>query len=234
MNRHFGIEVLGKYGYAQGLSKLREVIYNENEYKNLRIDAIQALGQIRAPEAITELLQVYEKYHDKDLQNAALMGIRNVSNDKVVFELYKALQNGDGYIRTSVVMSLGLIGDVNSIPYLATLVNDPNSDVRWAVAEALGKIGNYNGVELLKILCKDSEAEVRTMAVRSPDMFFPDLSRNFFIDLANDVNYPERKKVIEILGQYRFSNVRDVLLGLCADVDPIQVNLSFLTERPAA
>jgi len=51
------------------------------------------------------------------------------------------------------------------------------------------------------------------------DLNFPDSSKDIYLKLATDATYAERIKVVELLGQYRFSDVRDVLLDLCADVD---------------
>ncbi|MEP7135665.1 MAG: HEAT repeat domain-containing protein [Chloroflexota bacterium] len=221
MNRNFGIEALGKYGHYEGANILINIINDNEELDNYKNKAIESLALIKDAKVIGMLLNIYEQSENNtSLQDTALYALSNIKYADAVPELYKTLEHKDEYIRSATVRSLGLIGDNNSISHLKSIATIDNSHiVRKNVAKALGGFVDNQAVELLRFLCGDSEHDVREIALKCLDLNFPDTSKDIYLKLATDASYPERIMVVEILGQYRFSDVRGVLLKLCADVD---------------
>jgi len=52
----------------------------------------------------------------------------------------------------AATMSLGFIGNINSIPTLNTLLNDHEPNIRWDAAIALAKMGEKSSIPIIKNL----------------------------------------------------------------------------------
>lgn len=69
---------------------------------------------------------------------------------KIIPQLHKQLSSSNGLLRKEVAKVVEMVGDRRSIPYLITLLDDPDFDIRWIAAEGLIKIGRKSIIPILK------------------------------------------------------------------------------------
>lgn len=96
---------------------------------------------------------------------------------------------------------------------------DAAPEVREETAWALGRRHSLDAADILKKLCRDASEPVRITAMENLDYAFPEVARGVLKELAADSRFPDRSKAIELLGRYRFPEVRKLLAFLCGDVD---------------
>jgi HEAT repeat protein len=94
---------------------------------------------------ILELLRP-EDYTQK--HNARLTLVK--MGRKIIPQLHKQLSSSNGLLRKEVAKVVELVSDKRSIPFLITLLDDPDFDIRWIAAEGLIKIGRKSIIPILK------------------------------------------------------------------------------------
>ena len=122
---------------------------NYQKDKNICAKAAEALGLLKAVEAIPALIQ---RLKEKNLlvAKAAQDALNKMSKDAVE-PLINALPDPD--LRWRAVQLLGEAGDQRAVVELLPLLEDPDRSVQVAAAVALGQIGDpQSGAHLAKVL----------------------------------------------------------------------------------
>lgn len=152
---------LGKMGKAAA-DLLLEALRDENG--KVRREAARALGDIgdgRATEALTEVLQDDE---DSDVREGAARALGEIGDGRAVQPLIKALRDQGSDVRRGAAEALGNIGDAQAAQPLIDALRDKDSEVHIAAVEAVGQMGEP-AVELLIQALLDDDNEVRWGAV---------------------------------------------------------------------
>tara|TARA_B100000686_G_scaffold153558_1_gene160955 strand:+ start:12757 stop:13638 length:882 start_codon:yes stop_codon:yes gene_type:complete len=93
--------------------------------------------------------------HDKNRESrlAAIQAIGMIGTKTATLQL-KELVSNTNYPdeRLAATISLGMIGDPNSIPLLRTLLDDEEPNIRWDSAIALAKMGDDSGAFIIENL----------------------------------------------------------------------------------
>jgi len=216
--RVLAVQALGYYGYPSSVPLLTKIARDPDEVPDIMINAITlALSLIRGREGVRALVQLYDE--SQQYKSDVLKALGKVRNLEALPGLYLALKHPVAAVRAQALQSIGLIGDNPSSSQLKELLQDPDKSNREQLAWTLGRIADVNSINTLKELCIDRAQEVRIAALQSLDCSFPDDAKIVFLTLARDHTYPERGKAIDLLAQYRFPDVKQALLKLCADPD---------------
>jgi len=83
--------------------------------------------------------------------------------------LYARLRQPPWYVKSAVLRILSAKKDLQAVPYIRDVIDDPNVDVRRAAALALGEIGGPEARYILVRLTKDKNPVVRTAAAEALD-----------------------------------------------------------------
>ena len=213
--RIFAVQALGAYGHAAAVPLLAKIARDADEDARLRDSTVHALSFIIGPDGVRMLLELCDDV--PEVRPAAINALGAIRTPETLPALHEALTNSDPAVRRAAVQSIGLVGEDTSVTHLRGLLDEHDSIMREQIALALGRIGAIEAIDILKDLCWDKSGDVRTAAMQSLDFTFPEVAKDFLLGLACDHAYPEREKAIELLAQYRFSEVRQTLLALCAD-----------------
>ncbi len=216
-HRHLLVQYIGKFRHPDCKSILLEIIYDESDDVQIRQQAVTSLAYIRDTDIPSMLVEIYDRFDN--LKNSALEALESINNPNAIQALYMLLDHEDWMIRRSAIGSIAKIGDLESLDRLTAMYIDESEEVRSELSKGLGILGYDKTIPTLMALVLDSSSNVRQEALASLDLAFPSLAHKKFLELAIETSYSERIKVIELLGNYRSSDVRDALISLCADVN---------------
>jgi len=107
----------------------------------IRMNAADALGEIRDPRANPPLLAHLEKDAHRLVRIAAAYALGKIGKKESVPLLMAVLAEEDKDLREGAAVSLGLLKDGRAVQPLGTLLDDDTWAVREQAAEALGRIG---------------------------------------------------------------------------------------------
>ncbi len=110
--------------------------------------AIEALGKMRATEAIDPLVEFVDEDSNPQLQKVTFRSLGEIGASEAVGPLAQKLVMDNQHVRPIAARALGMIGDTRAIAPLAeTLAGDDSQDVRSATAWALRQIGTREALE---------------------------------------------------------------------------------------
>ncbi len=90
----------------------------------VRLHAVEALGQLRAPESVEPLLRVMFNDSDSAVRIDAARALGEIGDPRAVDFLISALRDRD--IRPKAIEALGKIGDRRAVPVLLTVLTGAN------------------------------------------------------------------------------------------------------------
>jgi HEAT repeat protein len=164
--------------YTAFLRKLDDALVH---YRTVERERIQALTRMEALELEVKVLRTLTpltcagnntgivQYHRS--ATGALMadtdGLYNHGfRDRALKVLSRILaEDSDPQLRRWATLALGLMGDLKSVPALASAMNDTDKAVRREAASALGRIGTAHVVVPLAAALRDQDKRVRDRAV---------------------------------------------------------------------
>lgn len=110
--------------------------------------AIEALGKMRAPEAIAPFLEFIDEDSNPQLQKVTFRALGEIGTQEAVQPLAQKLTLDNEHVQPIAARALGMIGDTRAIAPLAeTLQTDESQEVRTAAAWALRQIGTRAALE---------------------------------------------------------------------------------------
>lgn len=117
--RKFIVDVLGLIAHPSAVEPLCQCLWDE--CANVACSAAEALGEIRAVEAVPHLIAAYEKIDDVRLQAVEALG--KIGDTAALDKLYTLLQESDPTLVFATVEAIGNIGKPESVAYLSPVLN---------------------------------------------------------------------------------------------------------------
>lgn len=156
----------------QAIDSLIESIRNPVVDWRFRIKAIRILAQTKLPKAGEALLDMfYNSFAHSEcpaIKSSIAIGLGNFPGEtRIVNALIAGLEHPEVQIREACAYSLGLIGDVNSIPFLIESMKDASSAVRVTAIRSLARIGGNDIISYLKkIIAEEEDRRLKDEALR--------------------------------------------------------------------
>lgn len=149
---------------------LMTVVDNGWENWQVKIRAIQFLGDAQNPKAVDLLLKIFASrslhYSCPAVKTYTAIALGNFRQDgRIQDALIRGIQNDEPQVREACVQSLGKIGDTGAVPHLLLLLNDHSIAIRLNTVRALERLADPQAVPYLKAVSeKDSDEIVRNIA----------------------------------------------------------------------
>jgi HEAT repeat protein len=171
-----------------------------------RLAAIKALGQTRAPEAISPLLAAL-KDPDDALRAAAASALEQVVDqqqngaDQAVDALLQAARDRDRDVRKAVALALARTGDERALPPLLTMLRSHEQDMVRVASNALITFGGLASPHMIRIL-DEADGELRKAAAEILTQI-GSTAVNDLTALLREGRPPLNKLAADILGNIR-------------------------------
>jgi HEAT repeat protein len=130
---------------------------------NVRVAAVQILGEIRDPSATPLLCEILLEDQNLNLRARAAAALGQLAGPAAVAALLEALNDPRWQVRAQAAKALGAVGDPAAAPALARAIHDREWWVRVNCAEALARLG-APGARELDALQHDGDRYVRDAA----------------------------------------------------------------------
>lgn len=156
-------EALGKIGDARAVEPLIKALMREDEkgikydqnWKYVRLEAAEALGKIGDARAVNPLIQALESLGFWDILKKVRTALVRIG-EPAVEPLIQALKRGDMFLKQTVSLILGTIGDRRAVEPLIQVIGKTH---KWGAVKALGKIGDRRAVKPIILLLKEGHID---------------------------------------------------------------------------
>lgn len=152
-------EALGLIGDIKAVKAL--IAGLKSPHASVRDAAVEALGRLRAPEAVKPLLTCL---NDPDFTLNVVKALGAIADVRAVKPLINLLKARHPLQREYAAKALGNIGDRRSVEPLISVLLDATVPVRASAAEALGQIGDLRAIAPLQRTLQDDDPSVREIA----------------------------------------------------------------------
>ena len=181
-------EALGEMG-ADGKNHLLEALQSRN--KHVRLGVMEALGEIRAYEAVRPLVNALRD-PDNEVRWEAALALGEIGDDQAVPALVEALKDHDRFVRYGAAVALDKFGwqpdnstlhaylhlgkqewkemvaiGEAAIEPLGVAMTDRDSEIREKAVRALGAIGSDKAIPVVYRSLSDASDNVRWNAVKA-------------------------------------------------------------------
>ncbi len=113
----FIIDILGWIGNPKPTSKIIEVL-KTNDDENVILACAEALGNIKAEEAVSHLLNLVENDTDEIWTPTVMEALGKIGNKETIDHFMKVYNEQDILTKYTIVESLGRVGDIESLQFL--------------------------------------------------------------------------------------------------------------------
>ncbi len=163
--RRAAAESLGKIGDSSAIPPLLEALQDKKMPKAVKLFIIDALGDLKAKDAIPHLSNILKTEKDSSV-SAALLALSKIGGAESIDIIEKILINSESFdSRALAAQCLGNIGDPIAIRSLVDALEDPIDYVREKAMEALGKLEprfrDKNSEEIIAIIYKEKVKQKR-------------------------------------------------------------------------
>ena len=180
-------EALGTLGESASSQLLALLDYPQ---VNVRLGAIEALGDIKSPKAVEPLIKKLKADKDNEVRWVAALALGDIGDPRAVPPLVEALGDPDRYVRYGAVMSLEMLSwepdnettlahmliaqqewetlqsmKSAAVSPLIKILKDPNPQTRIKIVERLGNIGGPDAKKACIAALLDRDPGVRWKAV---------------------------------------------------------------------
>ncbi len=146
---------------------LMEPLASDDEPLAVRRRALEAVGAFVTPDVPGLIQRAYESDEPK-LRQSALCAMGRSGELTWLPTVHLEMRSGDPAMRYEAANAAREIGEEESVPYLADLVEDPDVEVALAAVLAVGLIGGAKAKKLLRsIAAGDEDAAVREAATEA-------------------------------------------------------------------
>jgi len=132
---------------------------------SVRIRALRELGQLKAAECLTDIIQVIEKDSDDDVRVEAVQTLGHIQDIHAGSALLPILTADDIPMVMEAVIALGILGAhgfTDGLVPLERLLTHSHFTVRKYAIEAMGKCGNTETIEKLYAHFKKEDVSIET------------------------------------------------------------------------
>jgi len=189
---------LGEQKDAQAIPALLAALEDENA--NVRYHAIEALGKLKAGEAVEPLLKIAET-RDFFLSFAALDALRQTVDETAAPRVLPLL--GDDFLREAAIQTLGAIGNEEIVAPLISLLNEDKFSA-IAVAAALAALFHR---------FRDDAAKSESIVERARKSI-DEGGKSNLLKALNNSNETDLKALVRIGGWFDDEQIREKLAEL--------------------
>ena len=216
------IRALGKIGDAAAAPSLLGLAQGRTVPAPLRLEAVPALGGLRAPgvgDALVDLLG------DRDplIRSAALKSASTAAADDFVTILSGLDPDPDWHVRAALAVLLGTLPRQSALPRLTSMLKDSDQRVTAAVLTSLVKLAAPGVGEVLLDHLKSDDPVVRASAASGiGDIRLPAGAQALpaaYQFALRDTTYVARAAIIEAFSKYGIAVSRSLLDAALADKD---------------
>ncbi len=131
---------------------------------DVRAAAAAALGDLKQPQALADLLEAYQRENEWLVQFSIVAALGELGNPGAFDTLVQALQGGSELISTAAAAALGDLGDPRAIPFLDPFIDSDDWQLRYRICIALGRLGTEAARPGLTRLAQDPQEQVAVHA----------------------------------------------------------------------
>jgi HEAT repeat protein len=180
----------------------------KGRFVELSEDVIDPYVQVR-PEVIAAIGKLITNGQNPDAKANAARGVGILRGKQAVPQLLEGLKHRDGSVIYESLNALQKIGDPDTAPKIAYLLNDPERKIQIAAIETTGMLRNQDASQNLEaLLTRSRHRDVRRAALSSIAMIAAPGSRDTFLQYINDRDDGLRAAAAEGIG--RLGNRADV------------------------
>jgi beta-lactamase regulating signal transducer with metallopeptidase domain len=145
---------------SETIAALGEALADANP--SVRLAAVNSLGAIQDPAAITALARALKEDTDARVREAAAWALGEIDDNRAVPHLLESLRTERvAKVRVKVVEALREIDDPSALSGVSGALKDASAEVRRAAVSALGEFEDAAAIPALIGLIRDEDVEVR-------------------------------------------------------------------------
>ncbi len=130
----FLVDVLGLIGDEKAAPPILEIL-QKNKNENVVLACIESLGNLKYPEALDTIISLYDV---NELYRATIFeAIGKIGSSKALDFITSKFQSEDDLTKFSMIESLGLIGNEETMYFLISVLTELNGPLIWPILEAV-------------------------------------------------------------------------------------------------
>ncbi len=208
-DKKFIVDILGLIGDKSAENKIIELL-NSNENENVILACIEALGNLKAENAISYFISLYpiiDIFKPTIIEALGKIG----SQESLDFVIAKYEEENDDLTKFSIIESLGSIGDERAFFFLLSELNEPNGPFLWPIIKSI-----YNLKEKFGF-----------------DIPFDERTRNIILQTINDANSECKKIAAHLLSVFNDKEILTFYLKVIGnDPETDDIILNKFLENP--
>lgn len=171
------VEEMGRIKDGMSIDLLMDVAGTKGEDWEIKVRAIQFLGEIGNPKAARLLIRILNDPFLNDecpaIKWYTAIALGNFKEDsRVVDALITALKDNNLIVREAAIQSIGEISDSRAIPFLLLKLNDKSFAIKFSTIKALKNIGDPQSIPFLKQIAEnDTDSYIRSEALSTLENF---------------------------------------------------------------
>lgn len=198
---------------------LSDLVRNEQEDKELREHAAEAIGESRDKAALNTLQSLYETVTNRDVRRSVIHAVSENENKDAAFAflLKVAKTDPDREARAHAVHWLGEIDSEAVVDELMKIyASDPEQDVRRQVLHALSEMQNARAqAKLLEVARSGDNADMRRQAIhwlgeKGTDAIINELMKIYDADGSTDV----KQQILHAFSEMQNQRAEDKLFAV--------------------
>jgi HEAT repeat protein len=202
--------ILGKIGSLSGVEPLCRAMLNDPDHV-VREWCAAALEAIRSREAVPALVLAMKRDSSKDVRLRAAMALRTLGAAEALRDL---LGYAEPEIRAMAVTGLAKIGQKDSLPDVAKLMQDEDMEVRRRAAAFMGDVACDEALSCLAQALQDSESSVRCEALKSMGKIKGEAACDLALPSLQDLDWQVRYTAVTALGEIAHNKALDPLVEI--------------------
>ncbi|HEX7937881.1 MAG TPA: M56 family metallopeptidase [Gemmatimonadaceae bacterium] len=165
---------------------------------NVRLAAVQSLGNLQDPAAIAALAKALKEDTDARVREAAAWALGEIDDNRAVPHLLEALKTEKSVkVRAKIVHALKEIKDPSATAGVIAVLKDPDVEVRRAAVGALSEFEDPNSLGALLSMTHDDDAEVRRSVAENIGQLETPAAYDALVTLARDPDDEVRANAVE-------------------------------------
>ena len=136
-DKKFAVDILGLIGSPDASPAILEVM-KTNENENVLLACIEALGNLKAIEALDPLIDLFE--NNELFQPTIIEALGKIDTPgslQFVMSKYNPDSHRDEFLKFSIIESLGMIGDEETFFFLLSEVAETGSPLVWTLLKSI-------------------------------------------------------------------------------------------------
>jgi HEAT repeat protein/beta-lactamase regulating signal transducer with metallopeptidase domain len=190
---------------------------DDSEYE-VRLAAVNSLGGLQDPAAITALAKALKEDTDARVREAAAWALGEIDDNRAVPHLLDALKTERSpKVRVKILESLNQIDDPSAIGGVSGALKDPSAEVRRAAVEALGEFGDAAVIPALASMIRDEDVQVRRNVAEALGSLEETSTIDALKEMTRDRDAEVRASAIEGLAQHESMSLLPIFVAALKD-----------------